>query len=157
MTTDIGKFIRNEAELLMILGSIRISIWNFVVPYWNNKDLLKHARGKETEIRNRRLKHAAKDFTISVITHEEFEAEERLLANLDVYQFDVSAPPTEPASIAVWMKGRSRLQLVANLARKAAIIGSGKALAREEQTPGSDRCELHWRQHRPGTVAAGTA
>jgi hypothetical protein len=127
LTKDIGKFISKEAELLTILGDIKIAIWNFVLPYWNNKDLLKHAREKQTEVRERKLRHATQDFRISVITGEEFEVEERQLANLDMYQFDVPAPATAPASITSWMEGKKNLKLVANLSRKATIIGSGKS------------------------------
>ena len=133
MTKDIGKFINKEAELLAILGDIKIAIWNFVLPYWSNKDLLKHAREKQTEVRDRQLKHATQDFRISVITAEEFDVEERLLANLDMYQFDVSAPTSAPASITGWMNGKKNLELVANLSRKATIIGSGKSEAQKNK------------------------
>jgi hypothetical protein len=47
MTLDISKLLRNEAELLTILGDVRNWIWNFVLPFWNDKELLKHARKKE--------------------------------------------------------------------------------------------------------------
>jgi hypothetical protein len=133
MTRDIGKFITKEAELLTILGDIKIAIWNFVLPYWSNKDLLKHAREKQTEVRDRKLKHATWDFRISVITGEEFDVEERLLANLDIYQFDVPAPTTAPGSITGWMKENKNLELVANLSRKATIIGSGKSDAQKSR------------------------
>ena len=72
MTLDIGKLLRNEAELLTILGDIRIGIWNFVLPFWNDKELLKHARKKEAEVRNKKPKHTKRDFRIAVITGEEF-------------------------------------------------------------------------------------
>lgn len=133
MTRDIGKFISKEAELLTILGDIKIAIWNFVLPYWSNKDLLKHAREKETEVRDRKLKHSTVDFRISVITGEEFEVEQRLLANLDIYQFDVPAPTPAPESIIGWMKGKKNLKLVDNLSRKATIIGSGKSDAQKNK------------------------
>ena len=127
MTQDIGKFISKEAELLTILGDIKIAIWNFVLPYWSNKDLLKHAREKQTGVRDRKLRQATQDFRISVITAEEFEVEGRLLANLDIYQFDVPLPTPASASITNWMKGKQNLELVANLSRKASIIGSGRS------------------------------
>src|SRR5579863_3930355 len=50
-------------------------IWNFVLPFWNDKELLKHARKKEAEVRNRRPKHTKTDFRIAVITGEEFLVE----------------------------------------------------------------------------------
>ncbi len=50
MTADIGKLIKNEANLLKILGDIRIGIWNFVLPFWNDKELLMHANKKTEEV-----------------------------------------------------------------------------------------------------------
>ena len=127
MTRDIGTFIAKEAGLLNILGDIKIRIWNFVLPYWNDKELLKHARKKETAVRVRNLRHTTKDFRIAVITGKEFEVEEQLLTRIDLHKFDVSAPATPPASITRWMVGKTNLQLVANLSRKATVIGSGRS------------------------------
>src|SRR2546429_8331940 len=75
MTEDIGKFLKKEAELMKIMGDIRVGIWNFVLPFWNNKDLLKHARKKQDEVRKKKPKHIKADFRISVITADEFAVE----------------------------------------------------------------------------------
>jgi hypothetical protein len=132
MTRDIGTFINKEAELLKILGDIKIGRWNFVLPFWSDKELLKHARKKEAEVWGRKLRHAAIDFRIAIITREEFEVEEQLLTKIDLHKFDVSPPSTPPASITQWMEGKKNLQLVANLSRKAAIIGSGRSDSRRQ-------------------------
>src|SRR6266403_852238 len=46
ITIDIGKFVRNEQELCELFGTVRITQWNLVVPYWSDKDLKKHANSK---------------------------------------------------------------------------------------------------------------
>jgi hypothetical protein len=127
MTADIGKLLKKEAELLNILGDIRIGIWNFVLPFWNDKELLKHARKKEMEVRSKDTKHTTKDFRITVITGEEFLIEKQMLAKRDLYQFDVKDLPDSVASVAKWMDNNKGLQMVENLTRKANVIGKGKS------------------------------
>lgn len=132
ITRDIGTFIAKECELLKILGTIKVSLWNFVVPYWNNKDLLKHAREKEKEVLALGLQHVGSSFRIAILTEDDFATELQLLANINLYQFDVAAPPVSPESLALWMADRSKLQLVENLSRKAALISSAKSKDKRE-------------------------
>jgi hypothetical protein len=127
MTVDISKLLRNELELLKILGDVRIGIWNFVLPFWNDKELLKHARKKEGEVRARKPKHTKADFRISVITGEEFLVEKKMLAKHDLYQFDVKSIPDVAPTAATWMEQNKGLELVDNLTRKANIIAKGKS------------------------------
>ena len=127
MTADIGKLLKKEAELLKILGDIRIAIWNFALPFWNDKDLLKHARKKEMEVRQHNPQHVTKDFRIAVITGEEFLLETQALAKKDLYQFDVKDLPDTVASVAKWFDDNKGLQLVENLTRKTTVIAQGKS------------------------------
>jgi hypothetical protein len=127
MTVDIGKLLKNEGELLTILGDIRIGIWNFVLPFWNDKELLKHARKKQMEVRGKKPKHVKADFRIAVITGEEFLIEKQMLAKQDLYQFDVKDLPDTVATAATWMDANKGLQLVTNLTRKASVIAKGKS------------------------------
>ena len=133
ITADIAKFIRNEDAFCKIFGHVKIRQWNLVVPYWSNKDLKMHANAKALEVRERKLKHTQKNFAISILTADDFAVEVALLAKLDLYQFDVAAPPTESDRLAKWMKGRSNLSLVSNLERKAARIGAGKSQQLKEK------------------------
>ncbi|MGH9427671.1 MAG: hypothetical protein ACRD2L_15375, partial [Terriglobia bacterium] len=74
-----------------------------------------------------------KDFRIAVITGKEFEVEEQLLTKIDLHKFDVSPPTTAPSSITRWIDGNKNLQLVANLSRKATIIGTGKSESQKKK------------------------
>jgi hypothetical protein len=126
MTVDIGKLVKNEEEMLKILGEIRIGLWNFVLPFWNDKELLKHARKKETEVRGKKTKHLKEDFRISVITGDEFLIEKQMLARHDLYKFDVKELPQTAITAASWMQQNAGLELVTNLTRKATVIAKGK-------------------------------
>jgi len=67
------------------------------------KELLKHARKKEMEVRAKKLKHAAQDFRIAVITGEEFLVEKQILAKQDLYKFDVKDLPDTIQTAPMWM------------------------------------------------------
>jgi hypothetical protein len=127
MTVDIGKLIKNEGGLLRILGDIRIAIWNFVLPFWNDKELLTHARKKQAEVRDRRPKHVDANFRIAVITGEEFLIERHALAKRDLYKFDIRELPDTLLTAAKWMDQNKGLALVANLTRKSSVIAKGKS------------------------------
>jgi hypothetical protein len=129
MTTDIGKLLKKESELLKILGDIRIGIWNLVLPFWNNKDLLMHARKKEQEVRQRKPQHVTEDFRIAVITGEEFLIETQMLAKQGLYQFDVKDLPESVANVAMWLDDNKSLQMVENLTRKTSVIAQGKSIS----------------------------
>src|SRR5258708_3140204 len=127
MTVDIGKLLKNEAELLTILGDIRIGIWNFVLPFWNDKELLKHARKKQMEVRCKSPKHVNANFRFTVITGGDFLIEKQMLAKQGLYRFDVKDLPDTLATAATWMDANRGLELVTNLTRKASVIAKGKS------------------------------
>ena len=127
ISADIAKFIKNADELCKLFGEVKIAQWNLVVPYWANKDLKKHANKKASEVREEHLKHAANNFSVSILTGDDFAVEGKLLAQLDLYQFDALHPCVSPSDLAAWMAGKTNLTLVANLTRKAALIGANKS------------------------------
>jgi hypothetical protein len=133
ITVDIHKFITKEATLVAIFGDVKIGQWNLVVPFWNNKDLIKHANTKAAEVKKKSLGHVGDKFRISILTAEDFAAEAQLLANINLYQFDIAAPPVPPQELAAWMAGKNNLEMVANLSHKAALIGAGKSQQAKEK------------------------
>lgn len=133
ITVDIHKFVTKEAELVTIFGAVKICQWNLVAPYWNNKDLIKHANIKAAEVKKKRLKHVANTFRISILTADDFAVEVQLLANINLYRFDIAAPPVPPEELANWMAGKNNLEMVANLSHKAALIGAGRSQQAKER------------------------
>jgi len=122
MTEDIGKFISNETELVKMLGSVKIKIWNFVVPYYSNKEILKHAKVKEALIRKANLTHATNDFTVSVITEDDFSVERQELATAGLSSFDVNLQKVPQEALDNWLQNANNVSLVSNLNQKAVQI-----------------------------------
>jgi hypothetical protein len=133
ITRDIGTFISRQDELVEILGTIKISLWNLFVPYWNNKELLKHAKTKEQLVKEHTPKHIAEDFRIAILTEEDFATEVQQLANVDLYRFDLVAPAVAADELDRWMADTEKLELVANLSRKATLIGGGKSEEKKQK------------------------
>src|SRR6266404_1254862 len=132
MTSDIAKLVRNEELLGALLGAIKIRIWNFVVPYWNDKQLIEHANKKAGEVEKRQLSHVDHTFRISILTQDDFAVEVQMLANFNLHKFNVAAPSIAAAKLAEWIEGKGNLQLVSNLRRKAERLGQGKSKASRE-------------------------
>jgi hypothetical protein len=125
ITVDIGKFIANEAELVKLFGSLKIKIWNLVVPYYSSKEIVKHGKVKAALVRGSNLAHADKDFTISVITEDDFSVERQELANASVTSFDVGLQNVPRETLDKWLQNANNLSLVSNLNRKAEqIVGA---------------------------------
>jgi len=125
ITADIGKFIANEAELLRLFDSLKIRIWNFVVPYYGNKDIIKHGKVKATLVRGSNLGYVGEDFTISVITEEDFSVERQELANASLTSFDVAPQKVPQETLDKWLQNANNLSMVSNLNRKAQqIVGA---------------------------------
>jgi hypothetical protein len=133
MTSDIAKFIANETELATLFGTVRVSVWNLVVPYWNNKELIQHASKKAGEVEKLKLKHAADTFHISILTEDDFVVEVQLLANLNLHKFNLPAPSIAPEKLAQWMERKRNLHLVSNLRRKVELLGQGKSQESKEK------------------------
>lgn len=133
ITSDIGKFIRNEDDLWSVFQPLRIRLWNFVVPYWNDKELIRHANKKAGEVEERKLKHVAKQFRISILTQDDFAGEVQILASLGLHKFNPGAPSIAASELEQWMKRKTNLQLVNNLRRKAELLGEGKSQDAKEK------------------------
>jgi hypothetical protein len=126
ITKDIGTFLTKETELVAILGSVQIRTWNLAVPYWSNKDLIKHAKIKEQLVRSTKCKHADKDFRIAIITGEDFAVEKQELANAGLVSFDAVPQVVPDNTLNDWLQNATNLELVANLNRKTAVIVSSQ-------------------------------
>ena len=104
VTKDIATFLAKEAELVEILGSVKIKTWNLVVPYWANKDLIKHAKVKEKLVRSVKPKHADENFRIAIITAEDFAVEGQELANAGLSSFDAAPRRVPDSTLNDWLR-----------------------------------------------------
>jgi len=122
ITSDIGKLLNNEQELLEILGAVKIRRWHLVVPHWKNKDLIKHAKEKEAFVRKSGAKHIHPEFEVFIITGDDFLMEKQELATANSYGFDTLPPVVDDSSLNAWLDSASNLTLIANLDQKAPLI-----------------------------------
>jgi len=75
MTADVGKFIANAAKIHELLpAGLRITRWVLLVPHFNSKRLVAHAKDKTNEIRSAALPYAADDIVVVALTLDSFEA-----------------------------------------------------------------------------------
>jgi hypothetical protein len=80
MTTDLGKFCTNAADLHRLFGSTVISQWVFVTPQHDDRKLVEHAQKKAAEIREKRLPYVdPTSFEVHIVTDAYFEREAALL------------------------------------------------------------------------------
>ncbi|MBT9395062.1 hypothetical protein KLP40_17985 [Hymenobacter sp. NST-14] len=92
ITQDIKKLIENQKELQKVFGNTIIHYWVLVVPYFNDKGLIKHATKKAQEIRQLSLKFIADDFKIIIATDNSFWTERQIALK----QQSPTAKPTHP-------------------------------------------------------------
>ncbi|MEQ8460621.1 MAG: hypothetical protein RLO52_10770 [Sandaracinaceae bacterium] len=100
ITTDIGKFVRNEKEIAATLGdAVRIRSWVLVVPVHDSKQLVKHATKKQAEVRSKKCCHIdSRNFQVLIKDHSAFPLEEAALAASGAKKIALSPPPDQGAA-----------------------------------------------------------
>lgn len=76
MTNDIKKFCTNQDLLAEIFGSVTIHRWFLFTPFFDSKDILKHASKKTEEVLSHNLPYVSDDFQIGVLSRDNFRTEE---------------------------------------------------------------------------------
>lgn len=81
ITTDIRKFIKNEKEIVSLLGdSVLVRTWTLVVPVHDSVELLDHAAKKAAEVTKRKCCHVdEQDFQILVKDRRHFPIQVAML------------------------------------------------------------------------------
>lgn len=75
ITTDIGKFIRNEPELVKLFGGTLIRRWILIVPVSESASLVQHASKKSKEVLRAGLPYVSDDFKVIIDTDSCFAKE----------------------------------------------------------------------------------
>lgn len=129
LTKDIGKFIRNASVLNGLLVNHPIKRWCLVVPRSTSAQLLVHAAGKATEVRNAGLAYVDPDFAIDIITHDLLAEEEAELAALGLSQIDVPHLGGQQDEVDAWEQDHSDLvqTLDTKIAKMAGIQTAQRA------------------------------
>jgi hypothetical protein len=122
ISRDIRKFIENKDGLLEILGPTKISNWILVVPYWNTKELLKHAENKAKEVRELCLPHVKDNFYITVVVEDYFAVE--LAQILDCGLTKLLIEPDDLSQSICYDYIDCNNELVNNLERKVKLLAN---------------------------------
>jgi hypothetical protein len=120
ITRDINKLIRNEAELVTLLGTTKISKWYLVTPRYENKDLIAHCQKKVAEVNAKKCSHIADDFEVLILTEEDFEIESGTLAAVGLHQITVEPPDKTDLDVIDWKTAEN--DLYNNIQRKITKI-----------------------------------
>lgn len=119
ITTDIRKLRANCEELRKYIGKSEVKKWIFIVPDYTNKELIKHARKKEAEVRGWKYPFIDSDFNIVIWTISDIENEIKYirkgLDNKDIFPDDISAE-----KVVDW--SNKEIDLVKNANRKNTIL-----------------------------------
>ena len=66
ITTDINKLFKNEEEIIKHIGDCKISQWLFITPRIAKHDIHAHARKKEREVKEKKLRFIGDNFQILI-------------------------------------------------------------------------------------------
>lgn len=109
VTTDIRKLIKNEQELVKLLGATKIDRWYLVTPKYENKELIAHCQKKAAEVRAKGCSHIDPNFEILILTEEDFELENGTLAAAGLHQITVEPPDKTATDVIDWKTAENDL------------------------------------------------
>ena len=109
MTNDIKKFINNRDVLISILGGTKISKWILLVPKYDSKELVIHAKKKTEEVVQANLPYIASNFRVCVEDENAFlvERDEILRIGEGKFKFNILSPTDH--DIEDWTQANSSL------------------------------------------------
>ncbi len=130
MTTDIGKFIRNDKKLKAVLGPTLIRRWCLFVPVYDSRRIVEHANTKTAEVKAAKLPYVAPGFRVIVTEEKDFAKERDELTNLRPNAIEVSNDPTREDELADWASKNDPLiaQIDGKVARLPTIRDGARRL-----------------------------
>lgn len=109
MTQDISKFIKNEAVLVKIFGTVQIRRWILFVPYYDSKDIVSHASTKTAEVLAANLPYVTPDFRVMVCQEDDYSIERDQLLNANVSALQIDVDKSTIDQITSWTSSNSGL------------------------------------------------
>jgi hypothetical protein len=117
---DLRKLVTNAPTLEPILGETILHTWVFVVPRWEDKELLAFAHQITVEVRNAHLPFIRSDFSAAVATAEDFVIERQQLVTRTTRSLRIATDELQAAECEDWAETND--ELVKNLDCKALTI-----------------------------------
>ena len=90
ITNDIRKFIENEDILSQIFGTVKIKRWILLVPFFDSKEIVKHASKKTKEVIDRKISYVDTDFQVMVQDEDAFAREREQLVKAGLTSISVN-------------------------------------------------------------------
>lgn len=103
MTTDINKFIKNAVLLSSIFGNIKICRWVLLVPYYDSKEIVRHAANKTQDVLDAGLPYVSSDFRVVVEDENAFAVERDQLIDSRNTVVNISWDETSSLKIGEWV------------------------------------------------------
>jgi hypothetical protein len=120
ITTDIGKFVNNKADLVKLFGDTVIRRWILVVPVSESALLMQHASKKAEEVLRVKPPYVSDDFKIFIDTDSCFAMEINELATKGVISIDIQNLEVRQENCNDWLRDNN--VLVNRLEEKARKI-----------------------------------
>jgi hypothetical protein len=109
LTADIGKFILNSKALQRIFGTVKITRWALLVPYYDSKEIVIHAAKKTEEVVAARLPYVADTFRVSICHEEDFLIARDKLINAGTTTLQVTFDPATAEQVTQWVSSNDDL------------------------------------------------
>jgi hypothetical protein len=129
LTEDIAKLVTHEAELIAVLGDVKIRVWAFMTPVHDSRRLNKHAKRKAADIRARDLPHCTADFDIVIQTEADYAIERRELMELGLSKLQLTQVTMPETAVNTYVA--SNPMLIATIDGK---LGKVPGLATDART-----------------------
>lgn len=139
ITQDINKFLNNSAVLQRLLGSVQITRWALLVPYYDSKDIVAHAATKTTEVRSKGLSYVAPSFQVCICQEDDFPVARDLLMNTGTRSLQVLSRSPSAEEVATWSAANQQPSAI--LAQK---LGRLPTLKTDVQRANFQNKVLHW-------------
>jgi hypothetical protein len=104
ITTDVRKLKEKKDEISEIIGTTKLRRWVLVTPFIDNKDLIKHATKKASEVKDWGLPYIHNDFQILIWTADEFIAEKAALVEAAVLKINGSVEKATQQDKLDWVR-----------------------------------------------------
>lgn len=102
MTNDIQKFIKNKDILKGLFGPIKIKRWILLVPYFDSKEIVKHAATKTQDVINAELPYIDDDFRVYIEDEEAFAIERDQLLCSGISEIEIETGEVTEKEIVDW-------------------------------------------------------
>ena len=123
LTADLGKLEKNEARLLLILGTTKLKRYVFMVPRFD-PPLLDHCGAKCDQLKQRALAILADDFDIVIQTEENYPRERAQLVELALAPLNLDIQEIDATTRAEW--AAANVPLLDALTSKLKKFGLGQ-------------------------------